>query len=109
MVEMIRAVTGWDVSLEEMMQVGERRLNMLRTFNAREGFTRKEDALPKKFFRPLGGSGPTAGVAIDPMEFKAALDEYYKLMGWTADGIPTPSRLEALGLGWLVDQLPVQY
>lgn len=106
MVEMIRAVTGWDVSLEEMMQIGEKRLNMLRTFNAREGFTRKEDALPKKFFRPLGGSGPTGGVAIDPVEFEAALDEYYQLMGWTADGIPTPNRLEALGLGWLVDQLP---
>jgi aldehyde:ferredoxin oxidoreductase len=106
MVDLIQAVTGWEVSLEEMMQAGERRLNMLRTFNAREGFTRKDDNLPKKFFKPLEGSGPTAGVAIDPVEFEAALDRYYELLGWTAEGIPTPAKLEELGLGWLNEQLP---
>ncbi len=64
MVEFVQAVTGWEVSLDELMTVGERRLNMLRVFNAREGFRRKDDRLPKKFFTPLHGSGPTAGVAL---------------------------------------------
>src|SRR5215211_91696 len=59
-VEMIRAVTGWDISVEELMAVGERRLNLFRTFNAREGLDRKDDKLPKKFFKQLQGSGPTA-------------------------------------------------
>ncbi|MBA4380863.1 MAG: aldehyde:ferredoxin oxidoreductase, partial [Anaerolinea sp.] len=40
-VALVRAVTGWDVTLEELMTVGARRLNLMRTFNAREGFTRK--------------------------------------------------------------------
>jgi aldehyde:ferredoxin oxidoreductase len=97
-VELVRAVTGWQVSLYELMKVGERRLNMLRYFNAREGFTRKEDALPKKFFQPLKGEGPTAGVALDPAEFETALDTYYQLMGWTPDGVPTPVKLAELGI-----------
>jgi aldehyde:ferredoxin oxidoreductase len=78
------------------MRVGERRLNMLRYFNAREGLDRKQDALPKKFFKPLGGSGPTAGVAIDRTEFEAALDTYYSIMGWTAEGVPTEEKLVEL-------------
>ena len=89
----MRAVTGWPVSLFELMKVGERRLNLLRLFNAREGFTRKDDALPKKFFQPLKGSGPTAGVALDAAEIEAALDLYYQLMGWTPDGLPTRAAL----------------
>ncbi|MDI6768194.1 MAG: aldehyde ferredoxin oxidoreductase family protein [Anaerolineales bacterium] len=105
-VELVRAVTGWDVTLEELMTVGARRLNLMRTFNAREGFTRKDDQLPKKFFKPLAGTGPTAGIALDPKEVEAALDEYYKLAGWTNDGIPTAATLKKLDLEWAAEYLP---
>jgi len=105
-VDLVKAVTGWNVSLYELMKVGERRLNLMRVFNAREGFTRKDDALPKKFFKPLEGTGPTAGVAIDQDEFEAALDMYYALLGWTADGIPTKAKLVDLGISWTENQLP---
>lgn len=105
-VELVRAVTGWQVSLYELMKVGERRLNLLRIFNAREGFSRKEDVLPQKFLKPLAGSGPTAGTAIDPIEFTAALDLYYQLSGWSADGIPSRANLVDLGIEWAVDMLP---
>jgi aldehyde:ferredoxin oxidoreductase len=104
-VEMVKAVTGWGVSLYELMKVGERRLNLLRLFNAREGFDRKDDRLPRKFFKPLVGTGPTAGVAVNPQEFEAALDLYYQLNGWTANGVPTPAKLADLGLAWAADQL----
>jgi aldehyde:ferredoxin oxidoreductase len=97
-VELVKAITGWRVSLYELMKVGERRLNMLRYFNAREGFARKDDTLPKKFFQPLAGEGPTAGVALDPAEVEAALDTYYQLMGWTPDGVPTQAKLVELGV-----------
>ena len=102
-VALVRAVTGWPVSLFELMKVGERRLNLLRLFNAREGFTRKDDALPKKFFQPLQGSGPTAGVALDAAEIEAALDLYYQLMGWTPDGLPTRAALVNCDLEWAID------
>jgi aldehyde:ferredoxin oxidoreductase len=104
MVELVRSVTGWEVSLNELMTVGERRLNMLRVFNAREGFDRRQDTLPEKFFRPLEGGGPTGGVALDRAEFEAALDLYYQLMGWTPEGLPTHAKLVDLGIegvgGW---------
>jgi aldehyde:ferredoxin oxidoreductase len=99
-VDMVRAVTGWPVSLSELMAVGERRINLMRVFNAREGFDRKDDQLPKKLFEPLQGSGPTAGTALDPAEFEAALDTYYQIMGWTPNGLPTPTKLADLGIEW---------
>ena len=99
-VELVKAVTGWQVSLYELMKVGERRLNMLRSFNAREGFTRKEDQLPEKFFKPLAGEGPTAGVALDPAGVRrCALDLYYQMLGWTQDGVPTRDSLANVGIG----------
>lgn len=100
LVDYVRAVTGWKVSLYELMKVGERRLTLLRVFNAREGFDRKDDRLPKKFFKPLAGTGPTAGVALDPVEVDAALDLYYQLVGWSPAGLPTPAKLADLGIAW---------
>jgi aldehyde:ferredoxin oxidoreductase len=103
-VDFVRAVTGWaDFDVAELMEIGERRLNMLRAFNAREGIGRREDRLPDKFFRPLSGTGPTAGVALDRAEIEGALDEYYRLAGWDGTtGNPTPETLARLGLEWAI-------
>jgi aldehyde:ferredoxin oxidoreductase len=102
MADMLRFATGWDVTVEELQEVGERRLNMLRAFNAREGIDRKADVLPKKLARPLEGPGPTAGVVVDPQEMEGYKDQYYTLAGWDmATGTPTPAKLAALGLGWV--------
>jgi aldehyde:ferredoxin oxidoreductase len=106
-VQLVNAVTGWRVSLYELMKVGQRRLNLLRIFNAREGFSRKNDVLPKKFFKPLVGTGPTAGVAVDKTEFESAVDLYYQLNDWTPDGIPTRASLVDLGIDWAANQLPL--
>ena len=102
LVTALRAVTGWDVDLAELMRVGERRLNLMRLFNAREGFARKDDRLPAKLFEALAGTGPTAGSALDRAEFERALDEYYEMAGWTRDGVPTREKLLDLGLDWAV-------
>ncbi|MCC6191719.1 MAG: aldehyde ferredoxin oxidoreductase family protein [Anaerolineales bacterium] len=108
-VELVRRVTGWsDFSLGELMTIGERRLNMLRLFNAREGLTRANDKLPKKFYKALAGTGPTAQVALSEAELAAAQDQYYELAGWDkATGNPTPETLERLGLGWAAGFLPL--
>jgi aldehyde:ferredoxin oxidoreductase len=101
-VDLVSAVTGWDdFSVDELMLVGERRLNLLRIFNAREGLTRKQDKLPKKFFKALAGEGPTAQVALTDDEMTQAQDAYYAMSGWdAATGNPTPETLERLGLAW---------
>ena len=105
-VDMIHAVTGWDITVEELMAVGERRLSLFRTFNAREGLGRKDDKLPKKFFKQLQGSGPTAGIALTHDEVDSAIDQYYKLAGLNEDGAPTPETLRKHDIEWAVEYLP---
>jgi aldehyde:ferredoxin oxidoreductase len=100
-VELVRAATGWDATLDELLEAGERRMLLMRAFNAREGIGKSADTLPKKLFTPLAGQGPTAGVALTTEEFERARDAYYRLAGLdAATGNPTPAKLEQLGLAW---------
>jgi aldehyde:ferredoxin oxidoreductase len=100
LVALVRAVTGWDASLWELMKVGQRRLNMMRVFNAREGFGRKDDRLPPRLFEPLSG-GASEGYSVDQAELADALNSYYAMAGWDPEGRPTRATLEGLGLGWI--------
>ncbi|MBI3105987.1 MAG: aldehyde ferredoxin oxidoreductase family protein [Candidatus Rokubacteria bacterium] len=106
-VELVRYGTGWDATLDELIRVGERRIHLLRAFNAREGIGKAADVLPKRLFQPLAGTGPTAGVALGAEEFERARASYYRLAGCDpATGYPTRTRLGALGLDWLAGQIP---
>ena len=105
--DMINAVTGWGVTVDELQEVGARRLNLFRVFNVREGFGRKDDKLPKRFFKALKGTGPTAGIALTHEEIDTAIDEYYKLAGWTEEGVPTSETLKQHDIEWATEYLPV--
>jgi len=98
MVELVRAVTGWQVTLWELMKVGERSLNLQRLFNAREGITCDLDRLPPKLFQPLQG-GASDGLAVTQEEVEQAIELYYAMCGWDEQGRPTRAKLEELGLG----------
>ena len=101
----IQAVTGWDLEVEELLQVGERRVNLLQVFNAREGFTRADDRLPGKFFKALQG-GASDGRKLVEEEIEAAKTAYYQKAGWDpATAHPTKEKLISLGLEWAVDDL----
>ena len=108
MVAVVRAVTGWeDVTFDELQRVGERRVNMMRAFNAREGLDRKYDAVPEKLFKPLKG-GVSDGWKLDRAEVETALDTYFEVCGWDVQtGNPTRTKLEELDLAWVADQLEV--
>ena len=95
---MIRAVTGWDVTVDEVERVGERIVNLERLFNVREGVRRHDDVLPWKVMHEPIPAGPSAGMYCPPDELSAMLDEYYRLRGWDTDGVPTRARLSSLGL-----------
>jgi len=99
MVDLVKAVTGWDMSIDEILEIGERRLVMMKLFNQREGFGKGDDALPEKFFnQPLKG-GASDGIVLDKEEFDLALTEYYKQSGWDKRaGYPTEETLKRLGL-----------
>lgn len=95
----VNAATGWDMSLFEMLKVGERANMMARLFNHREGFTAADDTLPARLFEPLR-NGPLAGRALNREEFKRALQLYYQMVGWDDRGVPTAGKLAELGLNW---------
>jgi aldehyde:ferredoxin oxidoreductase len=96
--EMLAAVTGWDVTVDELEQTGERIVNLERLFNVREGVRRAADVLPWRVMHEPIPHGPSAGMYCPPDELAGMLDEYYRLRGWSADGIPSPARLAALGV-----------
>jgi aldehyde:ferredoxin oxidoreductase len=105
----LNAVTGWGITVDDLLRVGERRLNMLRAFNAREGFDRNDDALPKKVTQPKRG-GATDGVFITLEEVQRAKDWYYELAGWdVSTGKPTREKLEELDLAWVADKLEASH
>lgn len=101
LVTLVQAATDWDTTLWEVMKVGERRLNLMRTFNAREGLDARADQLPAKLFQPLQG-GPNDGDCLVPAEMEAARRMYYQMASWDPEtGVPLRAKLEELGLGWL--------
>jgi len=104
MVDLCKYGIGWDTSLYELMMVGERRINMMRHFNAMEGFTKEDDKLPKRIFEPFK-DGPSKGVSLNKKEFEAARELYYDLAGWDKEtGNPTETVMKKLSLGWLLEK-----
>jgi aldehyde:ferredoxin oxidoreductase len=96
--EIVRAVTGWDVTVEELERIGERVINLERLFNVREGVRRGADVLPWRVMHEPIPDGPSAGMYCPPDELAGMLDEYYRLRGWDAEGVPTPGKLADLGV-----------
>lgn len=94
----VSAVTGWDLGVEELEGIGERIVNLERCFNVREGTRREHDTLPWKVLAEPIPAGASKGAYCPPEELDAMLDEYYRLRGWTAEGIPGADRLRQLGL-----------
>lgn len=96
--ELVNEATGEDWDLEKMRLAGERCWNISRLFNNREGITRKDDYLPKKFAVEEIAAGPLKGRKVDRKKQDLLLDEYYRRRGWTKEGIPEPATLKRLGI-----------
>lgn len=102
LVEFCKYGLGWDTSIAELQEIGERRINLMRMFNAREGFTRKEDVIPERLFDAVP-DGPNAGTKLSKEDFEIALNKYYELAGWDKEtGNPTPETLKRLSLDWII-------
>jgi aldehyde:ferredoxin oxidoreductase len=95
-------------SEDELNTVGARLFNLERAFNVREGFRRKDDFLPPRIrteplhTRKAKGEGQTVS---HNDEF---LDKYYRLRGWTKEGVPTAKKLRELGLEFAVKDMTVK-
>jgi aldehyde:ferredoxin oxidoreductase len=88
--ELLRPVTGWDVTAEELRTVSRRVVTAKKLFNIREGWTRDEDTLPRRFLNE-NLPGHSAGQSALPSErLQAMIQAYYAARLWDADGrVPT--------------------
>ena len=83
-------------SADYLWHVGEKVYNLERCFNIREGFSRKDDTLPKRMYtEPLQGGMRDGEIIRKP---DVIIDEYYEARGWDKNGMPTKATLKRLGL-----------
>ncbi|BCV22902.1 aldehyde ferredoxin oxidoreductase [Moorella sp. Hama-1] len=96
MAEMVTAVTGTEVALENMTAAAERSLTLERAFNLREGLGSATDTLPERFLREGIADG---GIEAGPFtRLPELVQAYYRRRGWDAEGRPAPATLARLGL-----------
>ncbi len=96
LVPVLRAVTGMEASLDDILRVGERVWNLERLFNIRAGINGRTDSLPPAMLAEAAESGPARGRVC---ELPRMLPEYYGLRGWDGSGVPTAETRARLGLG----------
>lgn len=93
--EMFTMATGISMTTVDLLKAGERIWNVERLYNLREGYTKKDDYLPKRFLEQPMSEGPSRGHVV---ELDQLLKDYYKRRGWDEDGKITHEKLEELGL-----------
>jgi aldehyde:ferredoxin oxidoreductase len=102
-VQIVRALTGWETNVLEMLTWGERGVTMARVFNMREGLGRADDVLPPRMKVPHV-SGTLNEKPVDPEVLDEALSIFYGMMGWDPEtGAPTEGKLHELDIAWVAD------
>jgi aldehyde:ferredoxin oxidoreductase len=94
-VRFLSTVLDKEISINDLLTIGERIYNLERLFNIREGFSRKDDILPKRFLETPLQDGPSKGKIVPLNDL---IDEYYMVRNWDESGIPTDNLLEKLSL-----------
>lgn len=94
---MLNLVTGLDFT-DKLMEIGERIYNLERLILAREGIRRKDDMLPARISKEKIPEGPAKGHVLTKEMYEVELDEYYEAREWDREGLPTPEKIDNLGL-----------
>ena len=97
----LRAATGIEFSLEQLNQISDRILNLMRAFWVREykeKWTRDLDVPPMRWFKEPLTEGTLKGSVLDFKKYNDMLNTYYEKRGWDERGIPKKSTLARLGL-----------
>ncbi len=93
------AVTGFEVTPQEMRQSADRIQTLAKLISLQAGFTRKDDTLPWKVMnKAVADDGPSKGAVVTQEELDLMLDGYYEARGWDKQGVPTKATLKELGL-----------
>jgi aldehyde:ferredoxin oxidoreductase len=90
--QILRAVTGWEITPEEMVATAHRGLTLARLFNLREGFSRADDTLPPRFREEL-----PKHKGLTDEQLGEIVRDYYVEQGWDSEtGVPTPETIREL-------------
>jgi len=94
--DMLKHGAGFDLDADSLLEAGDRIWTLERLFNLREGLDpARDDTLPARLLKEPIPDGPAKGKVSRIGEM---IPEYYKLRGWDEKGVPTPSKLAALGI-----------
>jgi aldehyde:ferredoxin oxidoreductase len=99
--EQLSAVTGWDLTLDDVFQMGERIYTMRHLFNLREGQNPLGRNIPGRMIgRPPLTEGNVKGVTVD---LETLNREYLQQLDWDVHTtIPSEARLRALGMTFAI-------
>lgn len=92
----LEALTGEKFDDDKLDACVQRTETLIRLFNNREGFSRKDDTLPDRCTAEKIPDGPNKGVLVSKKDLDLMLDEYYSLRGWDKQGIPLAETIERL-------------
>ena len=98
--ELLRLVTGLEMSPEDIRTAAERAETLVRMINLREGVTGKDDMPSDRYFTQANETGLAAvrGGRIDSEQLSQMIGEYYRHHGWDESGVPAEETLKKLGL-----------
>ena len=95
------AVTGIKTTAQDLLKKGERIYYNEYIMNAMNGFTSKDNDLPKRFFKNPGTSSLESKIKpLKRKDFLKTLKDYYKIRGLDKNGLPTKEKSERLGIEW---------
>jgi aldehyde:ferredoxin oxidoreductase len=84
--QMLAMVTGWDVTADELRTTARRIVTAKKLFNIREGWTPREDTLPRRFLSEGLSVGHGSQAALPRERLEALVQAYYRGRGWDAAG-----------------------
>ena len=102
-IEAMKVITGWHITREELLRIGERIETMRQAFNVREGLETPWKLPDRMMGIPPKDKGPRAGITLNTEDH---IKEYYQAMDWDVrTGKPDKKRLIELGLDDVAEAL----
>jgi aldehyde:ferredoxin oxidoreductase len=88
--ELLHQVTGWNITADELRQTARRIVTAKKLYNQREGWTRAEDTLPRRFLSEGLPSNTEQPATLPKERLDAMIASYFEKRGWDTDGtVPT--------------------
>ncbi|MEV6862848.1 aldehyde ferredoxin oxidoreductase C-terminal domain-containing protein [Streptosporangium subroseum] len=78
---LVTAVSGVKFTVEDLLDAGQRRLDLMRAYASREGGG--PDELPGRFHDEAVTAGPYTGAVLSRDSFARARDAFYEELGWS--------------------------